>query len=85
MQDLIKAEDDFEQETLAFMKNRADLFVLLRFTLWNLSDILRYVGKPTKIYHIKYPNSYLKLPLLKYEMFTMRAVPPENFEVNCRL
>lgn len=84
LEELIKAEDVIEEDILAYMKNRADVFVILRYTLWNLSDILRYVGKPTKIYYITYPNSYLKLPLLKYEMLTMRAVPPENFEVNCK-
>lgn len=76
----IKAEDLIEEETLAHIKNRADIFVILRYTLWNLSDILRYVDKPSKTYRIKYPNTYLKLPLLKFEMLTMRACAPQFFE-----
>ncbi|XP_065354589.1 uncharacterized protein LOC135949058 [Calliphora vicina] len=85
LEEQIKAQDIIEEDTLRHIKNRADVFVILRYTLWNLSDILRYVDRPSKVYHIKYPSSYLKLPLLKFEMLTMRACAPELFEEDTKL
>ncbi|XP_023298673.2 uncharacterized protein LOC111681180 [Lucilia cuprina] len=85
LEEKIKSEDVKEEETLAHIKTRADVFVILRYTLWNLSDILRYVDRPPKVYSIKYPNTYLKLPLLKFEMLTMRACAPELFEEDTKL
>ncbi|KAM7361458.1 LOW QUALITY PROTEIN: uncharacterized protein ACRADG_012075 [Cochliomyia hominivorax] len=85
LEDAIKAQDVLEESTLAHMKNRADVFVILKYTLWNLCDILRYVDRPPKSRHIKYPNAYLKLPLLKFEMLTMRACAPEYFEEDTKL
>uniref|UniRef100_A0A1I8NS64 Uncharacterized protein n=1 Tax=Stomoxys calcitrans TaxID=35570 RepID=A0A1I8NS64_STOCA len=76
----IKAEDERKEHIILHMKNRAAVFVILRFNLWNISDILRHVGRPHRIYTIEYPTPYLKLPLLKYEMLTMYSVPPELFE-----
>lgn len=66
-------------------KSFEDLFeymkiIYFRYTLWNISDILRYVGRPPRIHKQQYPTPYLKLPLLKYEMLTMYAVAPDLFE-----
>ncbi|XP_073819510.1 uncharacterized protein [Musca autumnalis] len=80
LEEKIKLEDAKEIETLAHMKNRAAVFVILRYALWNISDIMRHVGRPPRVHKIQYPTPYLKLPLLKYEMLTMYAVPPELFE-----
>lgn len=44
---------------------------------------MRHVG-PRRMPKIKYPVDYLKLPLLKYEMLTMRVCPPDPFEENSR-
>uniref|UniRef100_A0A1I8MMF5 DUF4200 domain-containing protein n=1 Tax=Musca domestica TaxID=7370 RepID=A0A1I8MMF5_MUSDO len=80
LEEQIKLEDAKEVQTLAHMKNRAAVFVILRYALWNISDIVRHVGRPPRVHKIQYPTPYLKLPLLKYEMLTMYAVPPELFE-----
>lgn len=102
LKDAIKQEDQEEERMIAYIKNRADAYVMLRymlkfyviqynlrlcfsflsFSLWNLSEILRHVDRPDKPSRIKYPNSYLRLPLLKFEMLTMRACPPEHYEEN---
>lgn len=44
---------------------------------------MRHVG-PRRMPKLKYPVDYLKLPLLKYEMLTMRVCPPDPFEENSR-
>lgn len=105
LKDAIKEEDKEEEKMIAYIKNRADAYVMLRYattfyvycmslcilivcypflrySLWNLNEILRHVDRPDKPSRIKYPNSYLRLPLLKFEMLTMRACPPENYEEN---
>lgn len=69
---------------MAHIKNYSDFFVLLRYTLWNLHDIMRHVG-PKKMPKLKYPVDYLKLPLLKYEVLTMRACSPDPFEENRKI
>ncbi|EDW55198.1 uncharacterized protein LOC6614216 [Drosophila sechellia] len=72
----------FEQDTLQHLKNRADAYVLLRVSIWNLLEILRHIDRQPKLLRAQYPNSYLKLPLLKFEMLNMRAAAPEIFEEN---
>lgn len=107
LKDAIKEEDKEEEKNIAYIKNRADAYVMLRFvlleiyivstlldikclivipsfSLWNLNEILRHVDRPDKPSRIKYPNSYLRLPLLKFEMLTMRACPPEHYEENSK-
>ncbi|KAH8278655.1 hypothetical protein KR018_006638 [Drosophila ironensis] len=73
---------EFETETLQHLRNRADAYVMLRVTIWNLLEILRHVDRQPKLLRAQYPNSYLKLPLLKFEMLNMRAAAPEIFEEN---
>ncbi|KAI9579802.1 uncharacterized protein LOC119639277 [Glossina fuscipes] len=77
----IEAQDKYQANILDYMKNRAKAFVLFRYSLWNIHDIMRHVA-PSRGRPAPYPNEYLKLPLLKFEMLTMRAVPPEAFEEN---
>ncbi|EDW96397.1 uncharacterized protein LOC6536075 [Drosophila yakuba] len=72
----------FEQDTLQHLKNRADAYVMLRVSIWNLLEILRHIDRQPKLLRAQYPNSYLKLPLLKFEMLNMRAAAPEIFEEN---
>ncbi|BFF89572.1 uncharacterized protein DMAD_08305 [Drosophila madeirensis] len=78
----IRKEEEFEQDTLQHLKNRADAYVMLRMTIWNLVEILRHVDRQPKLLRAQYPNSYLKLPLLKFEMLNMRAAAPELYEAN---
>uniref|UniRef100_A0A1A9WFL9 Uncharacterized protein n=1 Tax=Glossina brevipalpis TaxID=37001 RepID=A0A1A9WFL9_9MUSC len=84
LEEAIIIEDSNEAITLKHMKHRTDTFVVLRYTLWNLLDILRYVDKPTRIVPVQYPNTYLKLPLLKFDMLIMRASAPPGFEQNTK-
>ncbi|XP_075146132.1 uncharacterized protein LOC142220741 [Haematobia irritans] len=81
----IHGEDQLEEQMLLHLKNRAAVFVILRYALWNISAILKYVGRPARVHKIQYPVEYLKLPLLKYEMLTMVSVPPELFEEDVKL
>ncbi|EDV48118.1 uncharacterized protein LOC6553199 [Drosophila erecta] len=75
-------DTQFEQDTLQHLKNRADAYVMLRVSIWNLLEILRHIDRQPKLLRAQYPNSYLKLPLLKFEMLNMRAAAPEIFEEN---
>ncbi|XP_017849560.1 uncharacterized protein LOC108604547 isoform X1 [Drosophila busckii] len=79
---MLQGDEEFEQETLKHMKNRADAYVMLRVSIWNLVEILRHVDRQPKLIRSQYPNSYLKLPLLKFEMLNMRAAAPEIYEEN---
>lgn len=58
------------------------IWEFFRFNVWNLYEILRHVDRNPKTFRTTYPNSYLKLPLLKFEMLEAFAVPPEVFEVD---
>ncbi|KAH8340750.1 cingulin-like protein 1 [Drosophila kikkawai] len=78
----LQKDVQFEQDTLQHLKNRADSYVMLRLSIWNLLEILRHVDRQPKLIRSLYPNSYLKLPLLKFEMLNMRAAAPEIFEEN---
>ncbi|KAH8248302.1 hypothetical protein KR038_010540 [Drosophila bunnanda] len=79
---MLQKDNQFEQDTLQHLKNRADSYVMLRLSIWNLLEILRHVDRQPKMLRSLYPNSYLKLPLLKFEMLNMRAAAPEIFEEN---
>lgn len=39
-----------------------------------------YVDREPRMFRIQYPNSYLKLPLLKFEMLNMHATAPDLYE-----
>ncbi|KAH8278652.1 hypothetical protein KR018_006622 [Drosophila ironensis] len=82
LQATLKKDTEFEKDTLQHLKNRADAYVMLRVSIWNLLEILRHVDRQPKLLRSQYPNSYLKLPLLKFEMLNMRAAAPEIFEEN---
>lgn len=58
------------------------IFIVCRVCLWNLVEILRHVDRSPKSVRAHYPNSYLKLPLLKFEMLNMHAAAPELYEEN---
>ncbi|EDV93398.1 uncharacterized protein LOC6564419 [Drosophila grimshawi] len=79
---VMEYESKFERETLDYLKNRGDAFVMLRVNIWNLIEILRHIDRSPKLLRTQYPNSYLKLPLLKFEMLNMRAAAPEIYEEN---
>ncbi|XP_054726180.1 uncharacterized protein LOC129236032 [Anastrepha obliqua] len=82
LKEAINEQDKEEEKIIAYLKNRADAYVMLRMSLWNLNEILRHVDRPDKMTRVKYPNSYLRLPLLKFDMLTMRACAPEGYEEN---
>ncbi|KAH8359707.1 hypothetical protein KR093_008424, partial [Drosophila rubida] len=75
-------EEEQQAAIMEHIKNRGDAYVLLRINIWNLIEILRHVDRPPRSLRSHYPNSYLKLPLLKFEMLTMRAAAPEVYEEN---
>lgn len=50
--------------------------------LWSILDILENVDRRNISSRVEYPNSYLRLPLLKFEMLYMVAAPPYVFEEN---
>ncbi|XP_017874694.1 PREDICTED: uncharacterized protein LOC108621720 isoform X1 [Drosophila arizonae] len=77
---MMKSDNEFEEQSIAHIQNRADAYVLLRWTVWNLWEILRHVDRNPKLYKRQYPNEFLKLPLLKFELLEIRAFPPELFE-----
>ncbi|EDW59505.1 uncharacterized protein [Drosophila virilis] len=79
---MLATETEYEQSTLTYLKNRGDAYVMLRVSIWNLIEILRHVDRQPKLLRSHYPNSYLKLPLLKFEMLNMRAAAPEIYEEN---
>lgn len=80
----LKEEEQVTVDLKSHIKHHAIYYVLLRWSLWNLHDILRHVDRPVKALRLQYPNSYLKLPLLKFEMLVMRAYPPDLFEENSK-
>ncbi|XP_032593173.1 uncharacterized protein LOC116805430 [Drosophila grimshawi] len=77
---ILKGDEEFEQETVEHIKNRGDAFVLIRIRLWNLIEILRHIDRDPKMFRSQYPNSYLKLPLLKFDLHNVYAAPPELYE-----
>ncbi|XP_064550253.1 uncharacterized protein LOC135436549 [Drosophila montana] len=82
LKEILILENEFEEETVSHIRNCADLYVMLRLFIWNLIEVLRHVNRSPKELRKDYPNSYLKLPLLKFELFHMYAVPPELYLEN---
>ncbi|XP_023176769.1 uncharacterized protein LOC111603419 [Drosophila hydei] len=80
LQAMLQADTEFEEYSINHMKNRADVYVLLRWSVWNLWEILRHIDRKTRTFKQQYPNIFLKLPLLKFELLEIRAFPPELFE-----
>lgn len=57
------------------------IFVVFpRVNLWNLIDIVRAVDRQPRMFNLNYKSSYLKLPLLKFEMLDMKAAVPEFYQ-----
>ncbi|XP_030559434.1 uncharacterized protein LOC115761703 [Drosophila novamexicana] len=79
---ILIVENEFEEENVLYIRNRADLYVMLRLFLWNLMEVLRHVDRSPNQVNRDYPNSYLRLPLLKFELYHMYAVPPELYPTN---
>ncbi|XP_064550231.1 uncharacterized protein LOC135436541 [Drosophila montana] len=79
MRKAMKEEENIELKIMEYLKNRGDAFIMLRLSLWNLIEILRHVDRNPQTFQRKYPNSYLKLPLLKFDLLTMYAAPPELY------
>lgn len=77
---ILKNDEKFERETVEHIRNRACAYVAFRMCLWNLIEILRNVDRQPRTFRAQYQNSYLKLPLLKFEMLNIRAAPPELYE-----
>ncbi|XP_023176767.1 uncharacterized protein LOC111603417 isoform X2 [Drosophila hydei] len=67
--------------------NRLEYINILKTALNNGKSIeestMKYIVDGSKMYILfRYPNSYLKLPLLKFELLDVYSVPPEIFEVD---
>ncbi|KAM8704413.1 hypothetical protein ACLKA7_008937 [Drosophila subpalustris] len=77
---ILEKDEKFERETLEHITNRAGAYVAFRLCLWNLIEILRHIDRQPRTFKVQYPNSYLKLPLLKFEMLNCIAAPPELYE-----
>ncbi|EDW14140.2 uncharacterized protein LOC6572572 [Drosophila mojavensis] len=78
----LAAEEKIEQDTLRYMKDRGDVFIMFRWSLWHLYEVLTHVDCNSRIIRQKYPNSYLNLPLLKFELLNMHSQPPDLFPVD---
>uniref|UniRef100_A0A1A9Z6L4 Uncharacterized protein n=1 Tax=Glossina pallidipes TaxID=7398 RepID=A0A1A9Z6L4_GLOPL len=78
----IKREDDYEADMIQQMKEISPHIVLIRFTLYRLNDMLRFVNYRSQTPAMRYPTEDLKLPLLKFENPPGRAYPPLPFEEN---
>ncbi|KAH8359706.1 hypothetical protein KR093_008423, partial [Drosophila rubida] len=79
---ILEQDKKFEEDTLEHIKSHAYAYVRFRLCLWNLVEILRHVDRQPRTFQVIYPNSYLKLPLLKFEMLDMCAAAPELYEEN---
>uniref|UniRef100_A0A1A9Z6K3 Uncharacterized protein n=1 Tax=Glossina pallidipes TaxID=7398 RepID=A0A1A9Z6K3_GLOPL len=77
----IEGQDMYEMRITKHMKERSKLFVLIRFTLFHLFDMLRVVNAPIPRPVLNYPNVDLELPLLRFEKSLMFR-PPAAFEEN---
>nr|AAX33649.1 Dbuz\CG14609c-PA [Drosophila buzzatii] len=78
----LKNDEEFEKSNLEYITDRSHVYTMFRFSVWNLFEIVRHVDRNPKTFRTVYPNSYLKLPLLKFEMLEMFSVPPEAFEID---
>ncbi|KAL9896065.1 uncharacterized protein ACN2A1_006573 isoform 2-T2 [Glossina fuscipes fuscipes] len=77
----IEGQDMYGARISKHMKERSKLFVLIRFTLFHLFDMLRVVNAPIPRPILNYPNADLELPLLRFEQSLMFR-PPAAFEEN---
>lgn len=66
--------------SIFFLDNISLLLHRHRWSVWNLWEILRHIDRKTRTFKQQYPNIFLKLPLLKFELLEIRAFPPELFE-----
>ncbi|EDV41806.2 uncharacterized protein Dana_GF17661 [Drosophila ananassae] len=80
LKNTLRVGREFKEDTLKYLQNRATAFFMMRVSIWNLLEILRHVDRQPTKRRTTYPNSYLRLPLLKFEMYNMRAVSPEIFD-----
>nr|AAX33651.1 Dbuz\CG14609e-PA [Drosophila buzzatii] len=76
----LKKERDIQKDALEYIQNRAKAFIMIRVCLWNLVEILRYIDRSPYSSRRRYRTSYLRLPLLKFEMYTMFSMAPPIFE-----
>ncbi|XP_017874697.1 PREDICTED: uncharacterized protein LOC108621721 [Drosophila arizonae] len=76
----LTADKAFQETSVDHIRNRANAYVMLRVSLWNLVEILRHIDHSPFMIRRAYPNSYLKLPFLKFELFDMFAVNPPLYE-----
>lgn len=79
----IQEEKDKQEKLVSRMREQSDVVVTLRYALWNIGDVIYTVGKNKRILTGKYATEELKLPLLNFDTFTMRAYPPEMYEEDC--
>lgn len=80
----IQEEKDKQEKIVNRMREQSEVVVNLRYALWNIGDILHQVVKNKRVVTVNYPTEELKLPLLTFDTFTMRAFPPEMYEEDCK-
>uniref|UniRef100_A0A1I8PPU7 Uncharacterized protein n=1 Tax=Stomoxys calcitrans TaxID=35570 RepID=A0A1I8PPU7_STOCA len=82
LKEKICQEDLREKEIMQWMQERGKTSVVVTCSLWNFYDVLRHVHvrREYKVKPLRYPNEYLKQPLLRYESMAMKAAPPLEFE-----
>ncbi|TDG42786.1 hypothetical protein AWZ03_010798 [Drosophila navojoa] len=85
LKDTLKKDEEFAKSNVESLIDQSHVYTMFRFSVWNLYEILRHVDRNPKTFRPTYPNSYLKLPLLKFEMLDASAVPPELFEVDVEI
>lgn len=76
----IKTEKQTEEDAIQYLKERGEIFLLIRYVLWNYNEILRHVLRSNKTVRIDFPTADLRLPLLKFQNIQMRAFPPDGYE-----
>ncbi|KRG00893.1 uncharacterized protein LOC26527546 isoform X2 [Drosophila mojavensis] len=76
----LQKEKEIQKDTLEYIQNRAKAFIMMRLCLWNLAEILRSIDRSPYSTRRRYRTSYLRLPLLKFELYTMLAKAPPIFK-----
>ncbi|XP_017874695.1 PREDICTED: uncharacterized protein LOC108621720 isoform X2 [Drosophila arizonae] len=76
----LQKEKEIQKDTLEYIQNRAKAFIMIRLFLWNLAEILRSIDRSPYSTRRRYRTSYLRLPLLKFELYTMLAMAPPIFK-----
>ncbi|XP_017953635.1 uncharacterized protein LOC115561818 isoform X2 [Drosophila navojoa] len=76
----LQKEKETQKDTLEYIQNRARAFIMIRLCLWNLAEILRSIDRSPYSTRRRYRTSYLRLPLLKFELYTMLAMAPPIFK-----